>query len=266
MIDNNKLSQNQEEDMARYLLSCYLRIPFEDFQKGESPDFIINIEDKTVGIEVTTIHPSIMVTADDAAKNNSPRKGQNKNIIERTIKGLFYEYIERYNIYDIAIRIRLNYDLYFKSYSINNKKDELRTEINEIFQRLKHDIGGITKLKGYSYTKKLLESVDVTYYPGAGWKDLFTKDKSSINIYFTFQGFLSPMPFDYIHPLIRKKERKLSMYKQNNHDIKEFWLCLYLPSEEFAFTVKGVDCPEGYKSDYDRIIMVQDTPPFARDL
>ena len=111
MIDNNKLSQNQEEDMARYLLSCYLRIPFEDFQKGESPDFIINIEDKTVGLEVTTIHPSIMVTADDAAKNNSPRKGQNKNIIERTIKGLFYEYIERYNIYDIAIRIRLNYDL-----------------------------------------------------------------------------------------------------------------------------------------------------------
>lgn len=90
--------------------------------------------------------------------------------------------------------------------------------------------------------------------------------KSRINIYFTFQGFLDPMPFDFIQPLIAKKEEKLLTYKEKNPNIDEMWLCIFLPDEEFGFTIKGLECPMGYKSNYKRIILVQNTPPFVRDL
>ena len=74
------------------------------------------------------------------------------------------------------------------------------------------------------------------------------------------------MPFDFIQPLIAKKEEKLLTYKEKNLNIGEMWLCVLLPDEEFGFTIKGLECPTEYKSKYKRIILVQKTPPFVRDL
>ena len=74
------------------------------------------------------------------------------------------------------------------------------------------------------------------------------------------------MPFDFIQPLIAKKEEKFQTYKEKNPNIDAMWLCIFLPDEEFGFTIKGLECPMGYKSNYKRIILVQNTPPFVRDL
>ena len=265
----NKLLQEQEESMARHYLSCYLKIPYDNFKKSESPDFTTIINGSNIGIEVTTVHPSEMITKADALNNNYSRKGQNKNIIEKVIKNICYNSMIKYSIYDISIRIRLDTDLYFKSYNINEKKKEIEPEIDTIFQQLKNDISSIVDrllIRTFTYSGKYLESVYVENFHNAGWKELFEKDKNSINIYFTFQGFLDPMPFDFIQPLIAKKEEKLLTYKEKNPNIDELWLCIFLPDEEFGFTIKGLECPMGYKSNYKRIILVQNTPPFVRDL
>ena len=119
----NKLLQEQEESMARHYLSCYLKIPYDNFNKSESPDFTTNINGNEIGIEVTTVHPSEIVTKADALNNNYSRNGQNKNIIEKAIKNICYRCMTKYSIYDISIRIRLNTDLYFKSYNINEKRN-----------------------------------------------------------------------------------------------------------------------------------------------
>lgn len=129
----NKLLQEQEESMARHYLSCYLKIPYDNFKKSESPDFTTIINGSNIGIEVTTVHPSEMITKADALNNNYSRKGQNKNIIEKVIKNICYNSMIKYSIYDISIRIRLDTDLYFKSYNINEKKKEIEPEIDTIF-------------------------------------------------------------------------------------------------------------------------------------
>lgn len=265
----NKRLQEQEESIARHYLSCYLEIPYDNFKKSESPDFTTNINGNEIGIEVTTVHPSEIVTKADALNNNYNRKGQNKNIIEKAIKNICYSYMTKYNIYDISIRIRLNTDLYFKSYNINKKKKEIEPEIDTIFQKIKNDTSSIVEqfaFRTFTYSNKYLESVYIQYYHNAGWKELFEKDRSRINIYFTFQGFLAPMPFDFIKPLLTQKEEKLQTYKEKNPNIDEMWLCIFLHDEEFGFTIKGLECPMGYKSNYKRIILVQGTPPFVRDL
>ena len=56
--------------MARHYLSCYLKIPYDNFNKSESPDFTTNINGNEIGIEVTTVHPSEIVTKADALNNN----------------------------------------------------------------------------------------------------------------------------------------------------------------------------------------------------
>lgn len=66
----------------------------------------------------------------------------------------------KYNIYDISIRIRLNTDLYFKSYNINKKKIEIEPEIDTIFQKIKNDTSSIVKqfaFRTFTYSDKYLK-------------------------------------------------------------------------------------------------------------
>ena len=262
----NKQLQNIEEDMAMHWLSMYLQIPYDSIIRQESPDCLVRIAGKKFGIEITTIRPSMMVTA---SANN--RMGQNKNAIENVVKGICYECMQRYNIYDISINFRLNMDLYFTRYNIKEKKNVLFREIDELFQKFSKYITEKQNSEGYtighySYSSEFLTQVEIAYYPKAGWKSRFDRDKSSINICFTYLGILSPIPFEYVKPFILKKEQKIDWYRKNNPNIEEMWLCLFLPNEEFAFTIKGIEVPINHKSSYDRVILVQESPPFVRDL
>lgn len=71
-----------------------------------------------------------------------------------------YSYMTKYNIYDISIRIRLNTDLYFKSYNINEKKKEIEPEIDTIFQKIKNDTSSIVEqfaFRTFTYSDKYLK-------------------------------------------------------------------------------------------------------------
>ena len=133
--------------------------------------------------------------------------------------------------------------------------------------KLQNDIEeNYTNIQSYSYNSDSFLEVYITYHPNAGWKKEFENDKSRMEIYFTFEGFLSPMPFDYIKPAIILKEGKIESYRIKNPDIDDYWLCLFLPDEEFGFTIKGIKSPPQYNSSYSRIILVQNCPPFVRYL
>ena len=259
----NEYSQNSEEIIAMDLLCHFLNIPYNTVSQHESPDCIIELEGRKIGVEITTLRPSISLT-----KLLSGRaQGQNKNQIERVVRILCFECMKNHEIFDISIRFMLRPELYFTSYKINAKKNILRDEIEDIFIQLQNDIDKQhTNIQSYSYKSDSFLEVYITYYPNAGWKKEFEKDKDRINIYFTFEGFLSPMPFDFIKPAIINKEAKIESYKKKNPDINDYWLCLFLPDEEFGFTIKGVESPPQYESSYSRIFLAQNCPPFVRYL
>lgn len=56
---------------------------------------------------------------------------------------------------------------------------------------------------------------------------------------------------------IKKKEQKLKGYKvlKENRDIKEYYLVVFFPIKEHA-ELRGYSLPEGFKTDYDRIYLV----------
>ena len=259
----NEYYQNSEEIIAMDLLCHFLNIPYNAVTQHESPDCIIEFEGRKIGVEITTLRPSSSLT-----KLLSGRKqGQNKNQIESVVRRICFECMKKHEIYDISIRFMLHRDLYFTSYKINDKKTILRDEIEDIFiQLLKNIDKKHTNIQSYSYKSDSFLEVYITYYPNAGWKKEFEQDKNRINIYFTYKGFLSPMPFDFIKPAIINKEAKIESYKKKNPDINDYWLCLFLPDEEFGFTIKGVESPPQYKSSYPRIFLAQNSPPFVRYL
>ena len=259
----NEYYQNSEEIIAMDLLCHFLNIPYNAVTQHESPDCIIEFEGRKIGVEITTLRPSSSLT-----KLLSGRKqGQNKNQIESVVRRICFECMKKHEIYDISIRFMLHRDLYFTSYKINDKKTILRNEIEDIFiQLLKNIDKKHTNIQSYSYKSDSFLEVYITYYPNAGWKKEFEQDKNRINIYFTYKGFLSPMPFDFIKPAIINKEAKIESYKKKNPDINDYWLCLFLPDEEFGFTMKGVASHPQYESSYSRIFLAQNSPPFVRYL
>lgn len=259
----NESFQNSEEIIAMDLLCRFLNIPYNTIIPHESPDCIIDFEGRKIGVEITTLRPSLLLTK----QLSGCKQGQNKNQIESVVKKICYECMTNHEIYDISIRFKLCNELYFTSYKINDKKTILRNEIEGIFMKLQNDIEeNYTNIQSYSYNSDSFLEVYITYHPNAGWKKEFENDKSRMEIYFTFEGFLSPMPFDYIKPAIILKEGKIESYRIKNPDIDDYWLCLFLPDEEFGFTIKGVESPSQYNSSYSRIILVQNCPPFVRYL
>lgn len=257
---NNEFLQNSDEMRVLDILCCFLKIPYKSVIQCESPDCIILYEGKRIGIEITSLRPSLML--------NEYGKPTNKKLIEKTIKKLCYDCMIEQDIYNISIGFMLHTSLYFTNYRVNERKKLLQIEIEKIFKDLHAKIDTYVgdKIQYYHYTSLSFLKVNIVYYPNAGWKDFFMKDKSYINIYFTFAGFLFPISIKCLESAISKKEKKIEYYKQLNPDIDEFWLCLYLSDEEFGFTIKGIEPLKKIKSSYSKIIIAQSFPFYVRFL
>ena len=104
-----KLKKKEETNIA-YMLSEYLSIPFEQFNvEREEPDCEFCFNGKNIGVEFVSIRPY---------KNIS---GTAKSVIEKEIRKLIYDLLVENDLYDVAFRIILNYDMYFCPQNI--KKD-----------------------------------------------------------------------------------------------------------------------------------------------
>lgn len=157
----NEYSQNSEEIIAMDLLCRFLNIPNNAIIPNESPDCIIDYEGRKIGVEISTLRPSSSLSQ----YLSGHKQGQNKNQIESVVRRICYKCMTKYEIYDISIRFMLCQDLYFASYKINDKKNILRDEIEDIFMQLQNNIDKKhTNSQSYSYKSDSFIEVYITYY------------------------------------------------------------------------------------------------------
>ena len=264
----HKDMQNMEEGIAASYLAAYLHIDYKQFEVRESPDLALTFDNKMVGVEITTLRPSIYMTF----PMDKPSKGQSIQAVENAVRKIIYECMLDLNLFDLTMQIELEPELYFGGIQVKKVKDLLKSSFMDIFANFSNDVVEIDSskvLRSYKYGKHgYFLSVEFTCYPNSGFDKLIKNNFSVISdiIKFTFHGFFHPLPFWSIEPFIRKKEKKLTFYKNQNTNFQEYWLCLYLPETEYYFTIKGVKIPESFETSYDRIIMIQSKPPFCREI
>lgn len=187
---------------------------------SESPDFLFEFGDKTVGIEVIECHPE--VTTGKSAKNP---------LAAETITREICKYIEESQDAKgevVNYRIGFNFALLFDLQKSNLKRPEKESIQEEVYAEMQKridngdyiDIGDDTQefltewAKPYHYIRdividKPLEKSIVTYsYPARG---------------------ASSIEHEIVLSAIAQKEVKLSSYRNNHPQTNEFWLCLNIP-------------------------------------
>lgn len=263
---NNVEKQKWEEFRAANIIAQFIHIPFSQFALQDFPDLKVRIKEKTIGIEITSIR--IPITS-NIMGNMDVSKGCNIGALEQAIKEITYEYMSCFQLFDISVDYQLNTNINI----LNLKKDKaaIREEIQAIFLKFKKKLDKDFR-KEYIQKNFVIDGgkyilmTRIEFFPKAHWKELFIKDRTLINISFSYKGFLFPLKFDNIKHLIDNKNLKLDSYKKRNEQIDEFWLCLFLPREELGLSIKGMTLPPYYHSDYNKIIVAQEFPPHAHYL
>jgi hypothetical protein len=286
---NNKDKQNQEELLAADLISRFFKIPFDNFTKSESPDYIINFEGHKIGLEIESINATLIINSkknEGTEKQGVRQKGPSclhKNMLDDKIKKYIVNKMVELNMFNLAFNLSLNLSqTYFSEKKDNEIMPHIEPELDQMFEAILgdeiHQQQSQMKIKHIRGSGNLISEYDVTYYSGANWKDELsmvittgknkgkkTIDKDFVNILITNGAIQSYLSFDEIKDLIDNKEKKISDY-QNANPCEEYWLALFLPPEEHIFSIKGIHSPTYFKSGYSKIILVQHTPPFAYEL
>ena len=215
---------------------------------SESPDFLFEFGDKTVGIEVIECHPE--VTTGKGAKNP---------LAAETITREICKYIEESQDAKgevVNYRIGFNFALLFDLQKSNLKRPEKESIQEEVYAEMQKridngdyiDIGDDTQefltewVKPYHYIRdividKPLEKSIVTYsYPARG----------AITI-----------EHEFVFKAIAEKEAKIAFYRKENPDIKDFWLCVNIPMGSYRtlYGFEGITI----ESLYDRVYLTDHT-------
>ena len=215
---------------------------------SESPDFLFKFGDKTVGIEVIECHPEL-----------SRGKGAKNPLAAEKITREICKYIEESQDAKgevVNYRIGFNFALLFDLQKSNLKRPEKESIQEEVYAEMQKridngdyiDIGDDTQefltewAKPYHYIRdividKPLERSIVTYsYPARG----------AITI-----------EHEFVLKAIAEKEAKITSYRKENPDIKDFWLCVNIPMGTYR-TLYGF---EGITMEtlYDRVYLTDHT-------
>lgn len=215
---------------------------------SESPDFIFELGDKTVGIEVIECHPE--VTKGKGAKNPLAAEKITREICK------FIEESQNAKGKVVNYRLGLNFALLFDLQKGNLRRLEKEKIQEEVYAEMQKridngdyiDIGDNTQefltewAKPYHYIRdividKPLERSIVTYsYPARG----------AITI-----------EHEFVLKAIAEKEAKITSYRKENPDIKDFWLCVNIPMGTYR-TLYGF---EGITIEtvYDRVYLTDHT-------
>lgn len=195
--------------------------------KGESPDFTFDYGGKNVGLEHTRCFPN-RITID----NNSWLKIERKIVEELNKSAMpprFFHYCAK-----------THYE------GKKNYKAIAEEIINGYKYMLDHDIYDIDAMGHQDfYLDKLTY---LSYYP-AYYPDHFVISEIT-------GGFENKVDETPLSETIRKKENKLFEYKNKvqNSAIQEYWLTVYIPSEEHC-TIE-IDAALFKDSQYDRIYLI----------
>lgn len=197
----------------------------DDAMCGDRPDILLpSKQDRTTGIEVVSYSTHKYEKAEDA------------------LYKILYEYIDerldkrsekRYEIgvlfNDLAIPTDINFQ---------KEKEQIFDELDDLlFRHL--------PLKNYQY----FADVTIAENPGV--------ERSFIDHDFFVE--YNKLNEKVLLDCIKQKEKKLTKYKslKENSTIQEYYLVIYFPVKEHA-ELRGYTLPESFKSNYNRIYLVDD--------
>ena len=162
-----------------------------------SETFTVRKMSSGVGVEITTLRPSIYMTF----PMDKPSKGQSIQAVENAVRKIIYECMLDLNLFDLTMQIELEPELYFGGIQVKKVKELLKSSFMDIFANFSNDVVEIDSskvLRSYKYGKHgYFLSVEFTCYPNSGFDKLIKNIFSIISdiIKFTFHGFFHPLPF-----------------------------------------------------------------------
>jgi hypothetical protein len=286
---NNSEKQHLEELLAADIISRFFKIPFNNFTKSESPDYLIDLNGQKIGLEIESINATLIQNSkkvechEDQGDMHKEPSCLHKNMLDDKIKQYIADKMVEHNMYNLAFNLSLDLSqTYFSGKKDKEIMPYIEPELDRIFENILndeiHQQKSAMTIKHIKGSGNVISEYDVTYYGGADWKNEFSMvitkgknkgkeriDKNLINILITNGAIQTDLSFDEIKHLIDQKENNISDYRKAN-PCDEYWLALYLPQQEHIFSIKGIHSPTYFKSGYSKIILVQHTPPFAYEL
>ena len=174
-------------------------------KETEEPDFVFGYRDKSIGVEVIECHPS----TSKKKKDNAPAlKSFKEKICKSFSKNLYLKSITEG---DNKLRIMIDFD---NSLSIKDSVDSICAAIEKYLKAFKEKEGDKVR-------------------KGRGIRGIRVSETIGKNIVqFNNIGRVDAIESSSICKCIEAKNTLFDAYKKH-HPCSEYWLCIYLPCEEY---------------------------------
>lgn len=213
---------------------------------SESPDFLMKSRNGIVGIEVTECHPEI--TKGKNAKNKRAAKQRTCEICK------FVAERQDSMGHVVNYRIGFNLVLLFELQKPNFKKSEIEFIRDKIIEELHARVKNGDYLKSDDDLQKLHgEWAKKEYYYTRDLEIDDPLEKSIVSFSYPARPVF-PIEYDVVIDAISKKEDKIGLYRKNNPNIKEFWLCVSIP-RGVGRTTEGIQKLK-IETQYDRVYLI----------
>lgn len=214
---------------------------------SEKPDFLLDYGKECIGVEITECHPEI--TKGKHAKNQRAAQ-QRTSEIHRSIEKI----LDSQGIV-VNYKIGLNFSLLFELQNPHLKKSEIEIIQNKVLSEIQRRINNGDYIKSGTNLNKLdKECVKKYYYTRYIIVDE-PLERSLLSFSYPGRSLLT-IKNNVVLNAISKKDAKLSSYRNNYPEIKEFWLCIYVPLET-NYTIDGIQELK-VRSLFDRVYLISD--------
>lgn len=236
LYSSSKTNKKEKIEFVHLIkLLIELNIDFKDIKKHESPDFIIELNDSKIGIELTQIKN----------KEYSKEIGYLNNIVSSAEK----YFLEHYSDFEYQRTKHLGLTKFRAAISFNKhisleQKDKKRnaTELATLIYNLaKNDISDINNI---GFTK----SIDIK---GESKKIKFIHSPDIDNIEY--------LSIETINEVVSKKEKKITEYKTKKQ-CNQFWILLIAGQpNQSSFEIDEFEV-NNYKlsSEFDKVFLLDD--------
>ncbi len=216
----------------------------ESVHSSDSPDLLVDLDGKTIGVEVVSCYPDEEGEGSYSALEGrvySVCREYSKKLKKEGVRGLFgsITFTDAAYKVDTTVSTHRFKEIVFREIDIKSEqfRDEERLNLPEgnddYFDKM---------VAGY-YDCKYVESV---YYHELNDSDIVEFCPSKV-------GYILTLDPKFVVACIDKKDAKLSQYKemQKNEGISEYWLFIYNSRVTFC-DLDGFEMPE-FRTSYDRV-------------
>lgn len=214
--DQTKNHQATQKNAERYAVETLAPSIYEalgltnselcNVKDAEEPDFIFGYCDKSIGVEVIECHPS----TSKKKKDNAPAlKSFKEKICKSFLKNLYLESITKG---DNKIRIRIDFDNALSTkYSVESLCAAIEYYLRAFYEGKRVGKGRV--IRGIRVFKTIGKNI----------------------VQFNNIGRVDAIECSSLCKCIEAKNKLFDAYTKK-HPCSEYWLCIYLPSEEYRYS------------------------------